>query len=328
MTARTTFGVMFRREQDPATLAGYARRAEAIGFDQLWVVEDCFYMGGLTQAAIALAATEHIQVGVGINPGVARNAAFLAMEYATLANTFPGRFIGGIGHGVDVWMDQVGARPRSWLRSLEEITLAVRRILRGENVTTSGEYVRLDNVQLFQAPDKVPPVLLGVRGEKSLRLAGKCADGALLAESSPPAYVRWAIERMREGQTEANRNDPLEALVYVNSLVDDDAPDAARQQMRSVLAGMNGGGLSASTARAPFANELQALIEQGGADALAERMPDEWVNELAIAGTTSDAKASVGRLVAAGSTGVILVPPEEVDFDAWLENQRWAVAGE
>lgn len=326
MSSSTIIGVMFRREQDPSTLATYARRAEELGFDQLWVVEDCFFMGGLTQAAIALAATERITVGIGINPGVVRNAAFLAMEYATLANAFPGRFIGGIGHGVAEWMDQVGARPKSWLRSIEEITLAVRQILRGENVTTSGEYVRLDNVQLFQAPEQVPPVLLGVRGEKSLRLAGSCSEGALLAEGSPPDYVRWAIERMRDGRADANRSDPVEAVVYVNSLVDDDAPDASRKQMRSVIAEMIGGGLSPSTAKAPFAEELQALIEQGGEAALKEHMPDAWVNELAISGTSADATASVEKLVDAGATGVILVPPEGVEFDVWLENQQWAVS--
>lgn len=263
MDSGTAFGVMFRREQDPATLVRYAQRAEQMGFDQLWVVEDCFYMGGISQAAIALAATDRITVGIGINPGVVRNAAFLAMEYATLANAFPGRFIGGIGHGVDVWMDQVGARPGSWLRSLEEITQAVRSILRGENVTVSGEYVRLENVQLYLAPKQVPPVLLGVRGEKSLRLAGACAEGALLAEASPPDYVRWAIERMNEGRAGANRSDQIETYVYVNSLVDDDAPDDARRQMRSVLAGMIGDGVSPSIAKAPFASELRALIERG-----------------------------------------------------------------
>lgn len=45
-------GVMFQGE----LLLDYARRAEAAGFAQLWVVEDCFFMGGISQVAIALAA--------------------------------------------------------------------------------------------------------------------------------------------------------------------------------------------------------------------------------------------------------------------------------
>lgn len=319
-------GVMFRREQHPSTLTSYARRVEEMGFDQLWVVEDCFYQGGIAQAAIALTATERVKVGLGINPAVARNPAILAMEYATLANAFPGRFIGGIGHGVAEWMDQIGARPDSWLTSIEETTSSVLRILRGENVTTSGTYVHLSDVQLFDAPEQVPPVLLGVRGEKSLRLAGSCADGALLAENSPPAYIRWALERMQEGRSAANRHDAIELIVYANCLVDDDAPDSARREMRQMVAEMNGGGLSVSTKLAPYAPEMLALIERGGAKALQDEMPDAWIHELAIAGSHADARASVKNLTDAGANAVVLVPPDKVDYDAWLEKQGWATA--
>ncbi|NRD60055.1 LLM class flavin-dependent oxidoreductase, partial [Corallococcus exiguus] len=119
MTTKPHIGVMFRREQDPATLAAEARRAEALGFDQFWIVEDCFYMGGISQAAIALTATTTITVGIGINPGVAHNPAILAMEYATLARAFPGRLIGGIGHGVSEWMAQIGEKPASPMKSIE-----------------------------------------------------------------------------------------------------------------------------------------------------------------------------------------------------------------
>ena len=57
MKTPLSIGVMFRREQAPENLPAYARRVEALGFDELWVVEDCFYTGGIAQAATALAAT-------------------------------------------------------------------------------------------------------------------------------------------------------------------------------------------------------------------------------------------------------------------------------
>ena len=319
-------GVMFRREQHASTLASYARQVEDMGFDQLWVVEDCFYQGGIAQAAMALTATDRIKVGLGINPAVVRNPAILAMEYATLASAFPGRFIGGIGHGVAEWMDQIGAKPDSWLASIEETTSAVRRILRGENVTANGTYVQLDEVRLFRAPEQVPPVLLGVRGEKSLRLAGSWADGALLAENSPSAYIRWALERMKKGRADANRNDAIGLIVYANCLVDDEAPDVARTRMQQIIADMNGSGLLVSTRLAPYAREMQALIEQGGIQALREDMPEAWIDDLAIAGSHADARAAVERLAEAGANAVVLVPPDDVDFEAWLEKQRWAVA--
>jgi len=78
-------GIMFRREHAPEKLPSLARRAEEAGFDELWVVEDCFYGSGIASAAAALACTDSIKVGVGIMPAVVRNPVFAAMEIATLA---------------------------------------------------------------------------------------------------------------------------------------------------------------------------------------------------------------------------------------------------
>jgi alkanesulfonate monooxygenase SsuD/methylene tetrahydromethanopterin reductase-like flavin-dependent oxidoreductase (luciferase family) len=315
---------MFRREQHASTLVDYARRVESMGFDQLWVVEDCFYWGGIAQAAIALAATERLKVGVGINPAVARNPAFLAMEYATLAHAFPGRFYGGIGHGVAEWMEQIGAKPASWLQSIEEITSAVRRIMGGELVSVDSRYVHLDGVQLEQAPEVIPPVFLGVQGPKSVRLAGACADGILVVEHAAPAYVRWARSLMDEGREDAGQSGPGRVIVYANCIVDDASPATARQAMREITASLNGAGLQPTMAPVAFAAEMAALVEEGGADALRARMPDEWLHELAITGSHEDARAAVARFAEAGAEAVILVPPDNADWDSWLAKQAWA----
>jgi len=77
-------------------------------------------------AAVPLGATERIVVGNGILPAPVRNAAFAAMELATLARLYPGRLHAGIGHGIAEWMRQAGAKPASQLTLLEEMTVAVR----------------------------------------------------------------------------------------------------------------------------------------------------------------------------------------------------------
>src|SRR5690606_39665550 len=130
----------------PAALVrDIAQRLEAGGADQLWVIEDCFYTAGVSLSAAALAVTDSLRVGLGIVPAVALNAAVTAMEFATLCGLGPGRFIPGIGHGVQSWMAQMGARPASPLQALEEVLVAVRRLLAGERVTMSGRYVRLED---------------------------------------------------------------------------------------------------------------------------------------------------------------------------------------
>ena len=65
---RMRIGVMFRCATPAEELPEFARRTEAAGFDELWVVEDCFYSGGVAAAAAALAATTRVDVGIGILP--------------------------------------------------------------------------------------------------------------------------------------------------------------------------------------------------------------------------------------------------------------------
>ena len=131
----TTYGVMFRREWPAYQLIDFAREVEAHDLDEMWVVEDLSFHGGFTQATAALAATSRINVGIGIAPAVVRNAAYTAMEIATLAQMFPGRFHMGFGHGVDFWIEQVGAVPTSWLSSLREVVVNTGQLLAGQEVT-------------------------------------------------------------------------------------------------------------------------------------------------------------------------------------------------
>jgi 5,10-methylenetetrahydromethanopterin reductase len=307
-------GVMFRCTNPPERLIPFSRAAEAAGFDELWLVEDCFYAGGIASVATALAATERITVGIGILPAVARNAAFTAMELAALARLFPGRFHAGLGHGVGAWMRQVGAFPGSQLAALEETTAAVRALLRGERVTMAGHHVRLDGVALDFAPRQTPPVSLGVRGPKSLRMAGRVADGVILAEHASAAYVRWALAQVRAGQAAARRDEePLRTTVYTFIAMDEDR-ERALGALRPVLArGIASGQIDMYLQPLGITDEAHALAARG-VEALARDLPDAWLNELAVAGTPDDCAAGLARLAAAGADCVVLVPIGDNDM--------------
>src|SRR5512136_1901647 len=165
---KPTVGVIFHPKFPPETLADYARRAEAAGFDELWLWDDCFLPGAFTSAAIALAVTQRLKVGIGLLPATAYNPLFAAMEITTLARAFPERILPGLGHGVGAWMAQIGAAPKSSLKALAETVAAVRRLLSGELVTTHGEQVNLDQVQMQLMPAHVPPLYVGAMRERSL----------------------------------------------------------------------------------------------------------------------------------------------------------------
>lgn len=284
---------MFRRERPPEDLIRYAQSCEQLGLHELWIVEDCFWSGGLTAVTAALAATERITVGMGIMPAVARNAAITAMELAGLARLFPDRFVAGFGHGVGSWMHQIGAVPVSQLAALEETVDAVRRLLSGERLTVDGAHVRLSDVQLVFPPAPRPPVVLGVTGPKGLDVAARAADGLVLPEGSSPAYIGAALER-------AGR--PKWCAVYVLLAVDDDG-DAARERVRRAVD---------EFAPGPLDQRLAAL----GVDELVE--PADRADRYAVAGTPAQCARAIERIVAAGATSVVFVP-QPLDHEAQLD---------
>src|SRR5215472_16597817 len=148
----TTLGVVCRPEFPPERVREIAVAADDAGVDELWLWDDCFWGGGFAAAAAVLGWTRRVRVGIGVFPVPMRNVALTAMETAMLHRLFPGRVIVVVGHGVQDWMGQVGARVESPLTLLREYLDALRALLRGERVTTQGRYVRLDDVALGWPP--------------------------------------------------------------------------------------------------------------------------------------------------------------------------------
>jgi alkanesulfonate monooxygenase SsuD/methylene tetrahydromethanopterin reductase-like flavin-dependent oxidoreductase (luciferase family) len=215
-----TTGVVFRPQSPPERLREVVEAAEAAGVAELWLWEDCFWDGGLTATTAALAWSERLRVGIGLLPVALRNPALVAMEIGTLARLFPGRVVPGLGHGVLDWMGQVGARAQSPLTLLREHTTAVRDLLHGRRVDVDGRYVHLDGVALDRPPAQAPPLLLGARGPKTLRLAGELADGVILDAARTPDAVRAARAEVDAGRAAAGRTDPYRVVVYLEPSTD------------------------------------------------------------------------------------------------------------
>ena len=199
MNASTRIGAMIHRAIPPERVAADAAVLDD-AFDELWVVEDLPFAGGVAQRANVLAATDRATVGHGIAPAPFRNPVALAMEWAALGRAYGGRLIGGIGHGVPAWMGSIGAGVESPLTALEEYTTAVRSLLAGVPYSHHGRYVSLDEIQLEFPPTVAIPVVLGVRGPRSLALSGAVADGTVLGEGLAPPEIADAVATIASGR--------------------------------------------------------------------------------------------------------------------------------
>lgn len=226
METVAALGAVCRPQVPPEQLRDVVAAADEAGLAQLWFWEDCFWQSGIASAAAALAWTRRLRVGVGLLPVPLRNVAITAMEMATLHRLFPGRVDIGVGHGVQEWMAQVGARVDSPVTLLREHLAALRALLRGERVTVDGRYVRLDGVALDWPPPSAPAILVGATGPRSLRLSGEVADGTILTAETPPDGLRRARRLIDEGRRAGGRTGEHLLVVYLLAAT---GPDAAER---------------------------------------------------------------------------------------------------
>lgn len=216
MTPR--LGVMILRETLPEDEVALSLKL-APHVEEIWIVEDLEYAGGISQIASILEATANagheVVVGHGIAPAPFRNPAALAMEWATICRMYPGRLRCGIGHGLQTWMGEIGEGVESPLRLFRETLESVRSIMSGNKTTVDGQYVKLDGVELKFPPTDLPGLLSGVTGPRSLALSGEIADGTILSEGFGPEKVRWARGEIDKGREAAGRSDHHDLTVFV-----------------------------------------------------------------------------------------------------------------
>lgn len=163
-------------------------RAEANGFAAVYVDGDVSMLAkrtepdvldGWTVGNALLARTRRIQVG-SIRLVHHWNAAKLAQAAATAERITPGRlrFFASIGErpeDLHFGLPQVGVAERiAWL---DETLDAVRALWRGETVTRSGRFVRLDAARVRPTPAPgALPIEVGAKGRKLLGVVARHAD--------------------------------------------------------------------------------------------------------------------------------------------------------
>jgi probable F420-dependent oxidoreductase len=150
--------------------AGLIRRAEELGYTDLWTVETWGH-DGFTPLAYAAGVTERMRLGTGVVGVMTRGPALLAQQAAALADASDGRFVLGIGCSsegiVSGWNGMPYGRP---LGTMERTLDFLRTALAGERTETG--------FKLERAPDDPPAIILAAMRGRMLRLAAEKADGA------------------------------------------------------------------------------------------------------------------------------------------------------
>lgn len=308
--------VLYHGIESGAELKDYGRIAEETGLESLWVTERYFHEETFSLLGFLAAATQHIKLGVGVVNPYTRNPALLAMASATLDRISGGRFLLALGRSEKVVIqDKMGIPYGDSRNTLEETVAHLRNLLSGGRVTTATGRFKLNNVRLATTPiQQRLPIYLAAIGAKGLQLAGAVADGVLLNAYVPPAYVRYAVEEIRNAAQAAGR-DPKTidiACMLVVRLTGD--PDSLRPTLKQRLVRLldephvgeillEKGGFDPEILK-----PLQASVAKEGEKTAVRFITDEMVDAFYLVGPAGYCKARINEYRQAGVDLPLLLP--------------------
>jgi len=296
-------------------LLDFARRAEAVGFDSLWVTDhllraEQFYKVAWLEPMAVLkfvaAVTERVRLGTGILIVPLRDPVVLAREIATLQDLSSNRFILGAGTG---WYGEefaaVGRRKADRGTLTDEIVELVSLLLTRDSVDFAGRHFHLRGVSIEPRTERPPFWMAGGSqvarpespekpelAERVLRRIVR-GEGWMTRPTAAPEQIRDDWARIRPAIEEAGRGNGF-VVSHENfcHVVDTDDRDKALAVQR----------------------EAYARVMSG-------HRPFEYFQQVYLTGTPSDIVESLRARADAGVEYFMLHPlvadPEQLEL--WME---------
>lgn len=269
------FGVTGRGD----SLAGwrdFARKAEDLGYSTL-LLPDHFgpQLAPLLALAVAAQSTDRLRFGTLVLDNDFRHPTVLAKEAATLDVLTEGRFELGIGTGsMPADNEQTGIPfdpPAVRYERIVETIRIVKSFCVDESVTFHGRHYRVTNLRAYPKPVQRPhpPLLMGARGPRMLRLAAREAD--IIGVMGSDTEAAEAMNVIRDAAGERFAHLEFNAL-YLRVQVDGLPPQSSTEF--SHLPGLSG-------SRSEIVEHLQRRRESLG------------VSYIAVIGTAIEAFAPI-----------------------------------
>jgi probable F420-dependent oxidoreductase len=289
-----------------AEIVEVSQQAEAAGAEVVWAPE--MHRSATVTAAAVAAGTTTSGVGTAIALAFTRSPMVMALEAMDLDEMSGGRFILGLGTGVqrvnEDWHNARWGKPVAHLReTVNIIRTFIASCTTGEPLDIDGEYehLRIKGYQrsYHRERDAIPIYLAGV-GPVMLKLAGEIAEGWISHELCSPSFVNGQVmPSIAEGleRGERQRSD-IDLVVSACAAVDSD-----REKARRLAAGVVGFYATVRTyadffSFHGFAEQQQAIIDEfraggGVAQKLGDLVPDEMVSAFTISGNPDDIREAL-----------------------------------
>ena len=291
----------YKRPQDVASRAVHA---EELGFDRFTMGETT---GWNIVTPLTLIADRTTKLGISndvISP-YGRSPALIAQTALTLHDVSDGRFRLGLGPSspaiTERWHGESFDRP---LRQTREVIEVIRAVYENGNPTYKGEIFDIDGLGYERdIPENPPPIDLATLGPKATEMAGRFGDGWV-----PQLFTTDGLteryQDLQRGSDLAGRNvSTLRVSPIVRAIASEDrerARDLARRTIAFLLGayGPYYGDSVADQGYPDVVADIRAAWEDRDTDAMASRLPDEVLDELAPAGTPEEVRTWVEEYAA------------------------------
>jgi probable F420-dependent oxidoreductase len=261
--------VMSGRPQT-APLLTMAERAEAAGFDSVWIGDSITARPRhepLTLMAAIAARTRRVRLGTGVLLPALRNPVVLAHVVGTLDRVAEGRVILGVGIAADMpairrEFAAVGVPfERRVGRFLETLEIC-RALWSRDHVSFKGAHFTLDDVTMEPKPPRAggPPIWIGGSGPTALREAARF--DAWFPTGPSVEFFAEQFPRVQSAARAAGRSpDDVLGAAYLTLALDPD-PAKAEDRMNQFLETYYAAPAKVIKARqAGYAGSLEGCVE-------------------------------------------------------------------
>ena len=301
-----------------------AEAAEALGFQALFFADGHLNnLDGFQAMTVCALRTERLRFGIAVTTMAYRDPTALASSAATANEFAGGRAMLGLGTG-DGSTYRLG-REATRLSDFGAGLATIRELLQGRSIEVPRGAEGAGAVSLNAGKTPVPIYVAAV-GPRSLRVAGRYADGVILGTGFDLDVLDWARHHIAAGAEEGGRAlSDIDIAVGGMICVDGDGP-RARDLVRGRLANRAHHNFRFTLETVPE-HELAGVRRfMAGFDIskpMEERsdlalITDYLLGRFAIAGTPQECAQRIRELAGAGVSHVLLTPPNR-NFDEIMD---------